>query len=968
MKIGRDFKYLTYALAALAGLPFLTLEDAVAQISVSGNHTPSTDSFWTSGGSSSTNGIIGNTSDGELEVLNISTLQLQNGTLAQNTGTEGTATVAGLLARWQMAGVLNVGRAGTGTLNIGSGGQVSNNGVAYIGQTATGLGTVLVSTAASWNVNNTLDVGRSGEGNLNIENGGVVTNTSNAFVGRFASGNGAVRVTGSGSQWNNSISLFIGDSGNGTLNIESGGRVNVTQDGFLGYLENSNGLATVSGAGSQWNMQGGLVVGRAGSGTLIIEDGGVVSNQRIGVSPRRALVGWQTGSTGMVTVTGAGSEWNNRTANLDIGNAGSGTLLVENGGVVSSNTGGIGRAATSDGKVTITGSGSEWNSTGAILVGGFGTGTLDIADGGVLTSNSGNIADRDGAMGTVTVTGTDSQWTMTGGLQVGRGGTGILNVEDEAVVTSQGQAFIGRNATGVGTLTVRGTGSEWNTGSGLGNGTALEIGSQGNGTLNLEDGGVVNVTRNTSVARNAGSTGAVTVTGAGSQFNNDISLLVGDSGTGTLSVEAGGKVEVAIDGFLGYEAGSNGTATVTGAGSEWNMQDGFVVGLSGSGSLTVSDGGKVSNRGYTLGSNRAHVGFNNNSTGTVTVTGADSEWNNLGVDLDVGRSGTGELTVADSGQVNVNSGAGIITLGRNGPSSGTLNVGDGGSAGVVNAAEVNGRSGSATLNFNHSDEDYHFTKDGTSGGTAVQITGTTVVNHSGPGTTTIAGNNNYSGGTTIEDGTLKLGTATSAGSGTILIDGGTLNLGGQDIANDISFGASGGTLAGSGTINTSVSLTSTDQVLAPGDSPGVTVYNANQTWESFSYLWELNDWTGTVAGTNFDQIDIAGSLDLTGSESGDYILDLTSLTLADDPGDVANFTEIDQSWIIITASSGITGFDEDYWTFNTSNFTSDPVALGTFSLAQDGNNLVLSYTAIPEPTTGALLLAGLGYMALRRRK
>ena len=89
--------------------------------------------------------------------------------------------------------------------------------------------------------------------------------------------------------------------------------------------------------------------------------------------------------------------------------------------------------------------------------------------------------------------------------------------------------------------------------------------------------------------------------------------------------------------------------TVTGPGSTWNnsREGGLNIGSFGTGSLTIANGGTVVN----TTPNNANIGTFAGSQGTVTVTGAESAWTNqLGVN--VGNSGTGILTIADGGIVN----------------------------------------------------------------------------------------------------------------------------------------------------------------------------------------------------------------------------------------------------------------------------------------------------------------------------
>lgn len=177
-------------------------------------------------------------------------------------------------------------------------------------------------------------------------------------------------------------------------------------------------------------------------------------------------------------------------------------------------------------------------------------------------------------------------------------------------------------------------------------------------------------------------------------------------------------------------------------------------------------------------------------------------------------------------------------------------------------------------------------------------------------------------------------------------------------AGSVSLGDGGGSgravLGGTGTINSAVTLDSLNDVLSPGNSPGIQNFTPAQTWSSFTYDWELNNFTGTTAGTDFDKIVIAGTLDLSATTANSYGLNVLSLTAGNVSGNVPNFAEVNTTWTILSAGGALTGFDAAEWTINASGFTTGTAYLGSFSLAQVGNDLQLTYT-VPEPSTYALL-------------
>jgi autotransporter-associated beta strand protein len=252
-----------------------------------------------------------------------------------------------------------------------------------------------------------------------------------------------------------------------------------------------------------------------------------------------------------------------------------------------------------------------------------------------------------------------------------------------------------------------------------------------------------------------------------------------------------------------------------------------------------------------------------------------------------------------------------------------------------------------------------------------QLTGANSLVKTGALTATLTNANLHTGATTVSAGTLAVGAAGSINSSS----GVTVAAGANFIYNSSTALTTGLTLNGNGTsnravlggsgpINTSVTLDNPGDTLAPGNSPGLQTFTPAQTWSSFSYAWEINNFTGTTPGTDFDQLGLADSLGLTGG-LGDYHLNVLSLTAGNVAGEVPNFSEIDRSWTVLSTAAGITGFNAANWTVHVDGFA-NPIT-GSFALAQNGNDLVLSYTVIPEPSVAALL-GGCGVLALLRRR
>src|SRR5207249_8877313 len=159
----------------------------------------------------------------------------------------------------------------------------------------------------------------------------------------------------------------------------------------------------------------------------------------------------------------------------------------------------------------------------------------------------------------------------------------------------------------------------------------------------------------TSIGTVGGSNGKATVDGAGSKLlNNAGPLVVGVNGKGVLIIQNGAKVSSGRDmngfgGVIGDFSGM-GTAMVTGAGSSWSSAGALVVGSSnGNGTLTIQNGAAVSS-GNDANGIGAYIG-SFSGTGAVTINSPGMTWNSTGA-LAVGSSnGNGTLTIQNGAAV-----------------------------------------------------------------------------------------------------------------------------------------------------------------------------------------------------------------------------------------------------------------------------------------------------------------------------
>ncbi len=194
--------------------------------------------------------------------------------------------------------------------------------------------------------------------------------------------------------------------------------------------------------------------------------------------------------------------------------------------------------------------------------------------------------------------------------------------------------------------------------------------------------------------------------------------------------------------------------------------------------------------------------------------------------------------------------------------------------------------------------------------------GAVALTMNGPGTQVLAGSNTYTGPTTINQGKLSVN---------------------GSLASAVTV-ASGGTLGGTGSLS-SVTVSAGGQ-LSPGDAPGILNISGSLTLVRGAVMdYEL----GTP--TDSDEVLMpSGMLALNGQQFSDF--NFTAL---------GGFGDGDYTLIDAGSTSGSLGA-----------ITCGTIDGQTATLAVQGGNLVL--TVVPEPSSGALLLATItGTIAWRRR-
>ncbi len=551
-------------------------------------------------------------------------------------------------------------------------------------------------------------------GNLTLEANQQTTASSGNFIGVFAT-NALASVTGSGSA---TIKGRGGDDSGGNQHgilIQNGADLigGTTSTGILvegvggGNTGNSNIGLYVLGVGSSISSNGGSV-GVSGSGG---GSNNLSSSRNDGVSVSEGSI--TSGLNASLSVTGLGglglrdygvvvSEATGRIAsgggqtNVS-GTGGGGSLGQEKYGVLVSRSGTI--SAENNGHVVVVGQGGSTQGSSSVGVVVYESGLITSTNGnvsvtgtaggagtfltGVWLQNSGKISA--GGIGSVNVTGTGAAGTnLSAGVYLGNVNplaTSISSAGGNVTVTGVGggNATSGSNygvtvnsnsfisAGGTGTVTVVGTGSSTSGGANHG---VFVIGTSANIT---SSGGAVAITGRTNAASSSGivvsSSGVINDGGSGA-----LSIV-----TNNLSIDATSAITGAVAGTITLKQETNGLAIDLGGSDVLNTTLGLTdaeLDRISAGTLNIGDSnsGPVSISQPITHSNHLSIATGSTFTANNSITLSSNK--NLTVNAlstiqlanssaDFQSSGTGQISLTSSRNVELLNGSSIITVDGN---------------------------------------------------------------------------------------------------------------------------------------------------------------------------------------------------------------------------------------------------------------------------------------------------------------
>ncbi|MDQ0317513.1 autotransporter-associated beta strand repeat-containing protein [Amorphus orientalis] len=704
-----------------------------------------------------------------------------------------------------------------GTLSISADGNLGVGTVTLDGGT--------LGLTGSFTVDNAVTLGSS-NGSIEVQTG------DEAVLSGAVSGSGRLTKVGAGT-----LSLS-GTNSYGATEIISGG-LRVTSDGNLG-----TGTVTLNGGALQLStnatVDNAIMLG-AGNGTIDTATTSPTLSGAIGGSGNLTKISAGTltlsgtntysGTTSIAGGTlavasdsnlGAGTvRLNGTTLRLD----GSGTFdntvtLQSGGGTISVATGLFPTLSGSVGGTTLTKAGAgtlslsgsnTYGSTeiigGTVRVtsdGNLGSGMITL-NGGALQLGADTTFDNDMTLGAGSGTIDTANASPTASGVIGGSG-GLIKVSAGTLTLSGANTYSGTTTITDGTLAVAsdsnlGTGAIVLAGGYLGLTGATTI----DNAVSAGSGGGVSVAGGVSATLSGvvSGTGALTKTGAGTLALTGTNTHSGGTAisSGTLAVASQASLGA---GNLSFSGGTLAVASSTTIGND--------VGITSSATVDIGSGLTTTLSGMVSG---ASASLRKTGSGTLVLSGSNSHGSTL---VQAGR-----LQIASDANLG---GLEVILNGGSLALTGTTTV--------DNAISFTGSGGGISI------------ADGLAATFSGALSGSSAFGKTGTGTLALSGTSTgYAGAATVSGGILQ-------------VDG---TLGGASSSLQV---ASGGTLAGTGTVGGGV-IVQSGGTLSPGASPGTLTLNGDLTLSSGSTtVFELNTPNVSGSATN-DFVSVGGNLTLGGT-------------------------------------------------------------------------------------------------------